>query len=183
MKKDNNVDDILTCPGFSKRLNEFLDHAGFKGIFFGRVVELAEIADMSRSGVSKWLSDDLPPKNAKLVQVCQVIIKKKRLTRLYNPKRVACWLEFGDEIIPNPFVEGRKPSKNHAVMGSLYVVVHSIAKSLDIDIFSLDSDAMDNLYNKLLESAQGEGHAEPDEKLVTKLLKAAQKETNKKQGH
>ncbi len=170
------------CPGFSNRFNWFLNEAGYRDINQGRLTEFAEDMEMSLSGARKWVVEDNPPKGSRLIEVCGKVIEKKMPTK-YNPKRVACWLEYGDEFVPNPFKSGKSIANDHAIMGSIYVLVHKMAKKLDINIYEIQSTIMDSVYTKIMDDVVENKLAEPDSRLISSLLVLANKESvRKKQG-
>lgn len=167
------------CPGFSGRFNLFLDEAGYPEMNLGRLKVLAEDQEMSISGTRKWVVEDTPPKGAKLIEACETIINKKMNSK-HNPKRIACWLEYGDDIIANPFNDGKSIANDHAIMGNLYVLVHNIAAEFKIDIYSMDSSLMEPVYETLMDDVVNNDYRDPDPKLISSLLILAEKKAKEK---
>ena len=170
-RKTNNEGEELpkVTNGFSARFNVLLDKAGYSSIQKGRIKEFAKDMDMSVSGARKWIVQDIPPKANKLIEVCQKVIQLRKLGR-YNPRRVACWLDYGEDVVPNPFDSGDSIANDHRIMGNLYVMVHKEARKLGIDIYGMESDLMDNVYKELMEDLVEKGVDKPEPKLVSSVL-------------
>ena len=165
-------------PGFSKRFNYFLDIAKYPEMNKGRVTLLADDEAMSRTGVRGWILEDNPPKGQKLVEVCQRIISE-RMGGKYNPTQIAGWLEYGDDIVQNPFKSTKAIQHIHSVMSNIYVTVHSVAKELGIDLNSMDDSILDPLYKELMEDVVASKLAEADPELVKSLLVIANRKWEK----
>jgi len=165
-------------PGFSKRFNCFLDIADYPEVNKGRMTLLAEDEDMSQSGVRKWITEDNPPKGSKLIEVCHRIINE-RMNGKYNPNLIAGWLEYGDEIVPNPFENSKSIEHNHAVMSNIYVLVHNTAKELGVDIYSMEAEILDPLYQSIMDDVVSHKLSEADSAFVKSLLIIAQKKSDK----
>jgi|GEM_PF-6723649 len=183
MVKDSKKKEPGSCPGFSKRFNQLLDLAGYPSFNQGRLTVLAEDLNMSMAGARKWIVEDTPPRGSKLVDVCEMLAKEK-LSKRYNPRRIACWLEYGEDIVPNPFSNPKSIEKDHAIMGNIYVLVHNKAKKLKIDIYTMDSQLIDEIYKELMEDVMANKLKEPSKALISSLLvQADKKQKDKKQGH
>ncbi|MBV1870889.1 MAG: hypothetical protein KUG76_08265 [Gammaproteobacteria bacterium] len=160
--------------GFSDRFNFFLDEAGYPRLNKGRLTAVAEDMGMSLSGARKWIIENTPPQTSKLIEICEKIALR-RLNKKYNPKRIACWLEYGDDIVANPFTSGTSIATDHLIMGNIYVVVHEAAKGMGIDIYSIDYASMERLYRKIMDNVVDRKLLEPDLPLIKSLLVLAQK--------
>jgi len=155
--------------GFSERFNYLLDKAGYPGMQQGRLTSLSNDENMSVAGVRKWIVEDNPPKASKLMEIVERLLKEN-ITGKYNPKRIAGWLEYGDEVVPNPFESRKSIEKDHLIMGDIYVLVYKAAKRLDIDIHTLEPAVLNNIYKTIMDSVVKNGLDKPNSRLVTSLL-------------
>lgn len=179
MASDTDKKDTGLCPGFSKRFNYFLDQAGYPSLNQGRLTAFSDDVKLSVSGVRKWIVEDNPPRGPKLVEVCEMVSRMK-LSKRYNPRRIACWLEYGEEIMPNPFSSGKSIRNDHAIMGSIYVLAHNAAKKLKIDLNNMDSKLLDEFYDQIMDDVVTNKLAEPDKQLISSLLVLAEKKQKAK---
>lgn len=161
--------------GFSERFNYLLDKAGYPGMNQGRLTMLSEDEAMSMSGVRNWVVENIPPKASKLLEICERLLNEK-IKGSYNPKRVAGWLEYGDEVVPNPFVDADSIKDDHIVMGKIYVLVHQAAKKLSIDINLMAPSVLDKIYKTIMEDVVVNGLEKPTAKLIESLLIIADKD-------
>jgi hypothetical protein len=166
-------------PGFSERFNYFLDVAKYPDVNKGRITLLAEDEEMSQSGVRKWIIEDNPPKGIKLIEICQRIINSK-MSKKYNPTLIAGWLEYGDEIIPNPFKDAKSIAHSHTIMSGIYVLAHNIAKSIDIDIYSMEESVLDPIYKTIMDDVVNNELSDPDPELIRSLFIIARKDIGNK---
>lgn len=167
------------CPGFSDRFNLLLDKAAFPTMGAGRAKALASRFGSSKSGAQNWVGKDMPPKRDTLHEVVEQILGD--LEASYDTIKVIAWLEYGDAV-PNPFddtiplTSGSIPvASNHAILSKVYVAVHRIAKEMDIDIYAMEEDTVDYIYNSVMRKALDGNAFEPDEYLIGTLLKFATK--------
>lgn len=174
MSIEQKVKGPASVTGFSDRFNFFLDQADYPRLNKGRLTAVSEDLGMSLSGARKWIIENTPPQTSRLIEICEKIVRQ-RLNKNYDPKRIACWLEYGDEIVANPFTSGRSIATDHLIMGNIYVLVHEAAKGLGIDIYSIDYAVMESLYGKLMDNVVGGGLREPDLALIKSLLVLAEK--------
>lgn len=170
-KRDSGLYD-----GFSHRFNYLLDSAGYPSMNQGRLTEFAEDMEMSVSGARKWIVEDNPPKKSKLVEVCEKVISENFSSSL-NARRVAAWLEYGDDIVENPFSSGRSIIKDHLIMGKIYVSIHNMAEELEIDISQINPSLRDSVYCKVMDDVVSNNLNEPDKKFICSLLILAEKES------
>jgi len=155
--------------GFSQRFNYLLDKAGYPEIHQGRLTALSNDENMSMAGVRKWIVEDNPPKASKLMDICERLLKEK-ISGKYNPKRIAGWLEYGDEVVPNPFESRKSIEKDHLIMGDIYVLVYKAAKRLGIDIHTLEPAVLNNIYKTIMDNIVKNGLEKPNSRLITSLL-------------
>ena len=155
--------------GFSQRFNYLLDKAGYPDMHQGRLTSLSNDENMSKAGVRKWVVEDNPPKASKLMEIVDRLLKE-HISGKYNPKRIAGWLEYGDEVVPNPFENRKSIEKDHLIMGDIYVLVYKAAKRLDIDIHALEPAVLDNIYKTIMDNVVANGIEKPNSRLITSLL-------------
>lgn len=181
MAKPANLDkkDSGICPGFSNRFNYFLDKAGYPNLNSGRLTVFSEDLNTSVSGARKWIVEDSPPKTTKLIEVCEKIADEK-LTKRFNARKIACWLEYGEEIVPNPFNNKKSIANDHVIMGNIYVLVHKEAKKLNIDIYRMDPKLVNEIYDQLMEEVVRNNLADPDKRFISSLLVLSDKKQNNK---
>jgi hypothetical protein len=169
------------CPGFSDRFNQLLDKAAFPAMGVGRAKALSDQFGGSKSGAQNWVGKDMPPKRDTLREVVEQILNDMQAP--YDVMKVIAWLEYG-EAVYNPFddtiplTSGSIPvASNHAILSKVYVAVHRIAKEMKFDIYAMEDDTIDYIYNAVLRKALDSNTTEPDEYLIKTLLKFAAKNT------
>jgi hypothetical protein len=168
-----------TLTAFSKRFNYLLDRAGFPPVGAGRAKALADRFDGSKSGAQNWIGKDLPPKRDTLRVIVSELLEEVQGN--YNTNQVVAWLEHGPAVV-NPF-SSRAPfdvasipiESKHTLLSRTYIAVHQLSKSMGIDIYSMDDDIMDHVYNSVIRQAVENGGSEPDKYLITSLLELASK--------
>ena len=151
-KKDNIVDisSILKLtqlsiekekefyPGFSDRLNAFIDltSVNIPPMNKGRQTALAELFDVSKVVCADWLKKDRVPK----VQTLRTMVATflSYIDGDYNELRVEAWLKYGDEAIPNPFVQVDEYQQHLLPIAASLVV--QVVKRVNLSINEIDLD-------------------------------------------
>ena len=162
---------------FSDRFNFLLDKAGFPPIGTGRARALAMRFDVSKSGAQNWIGRNFPPKRDTLQTIVNELLAD--FEEHYDPEKVIAWLEHGN-VVNNPFKRTQAPQHpnlvaNHVLLSRIYVTVHTIAKTKGLDIYSLDDDVMDHIYDSVIQKAIENDQNEPDKFLINSLLELCSK--------
>lgn len=168
-----------TLDSFSKRFNFLLDKADFPPIGAGRAKMLADRFGGSKSGAQNWIGKNLPPKRDTLRIIVTEVLKE--INGNYNALRVVAWLENGS-VVANPFIDKKDYNINelpiaskHALLSKVYIAVHNIARSKNIDIYTLSDSIMDHVYNSVIRQALENDSSEPDHYLIESLLELTSK--------
>ena len=160
---------------FSQPFNFLLDMAGYPPVGTGRAKALSQQFGCSKSGAQNWVCNDLVPKRDSFNSIVSGIISN--LSGNYNKNQVIAWLEHGDTVA-NPFsttslsqFKKTQNSFNHALLSRVYVAVHNIAKSMDLDIYTIEARIMNHIYNSVIQKAIDSHTNTPDKHLIVSLLR------------
>lgn len=171
-------EEAAVLPGFSERFGQLLDMAGYPSVNSGRLTELSEDLGVSVSGVRKWVASDKPPRTAKLIEICELIVnirmnKDGKGSARLNPRKIACWLEFGEELVRDPFKGNTKQGDEHVQMGQLYVAVHRAALKKELNLYTINPSLVDFIYSTLLDDMKKSNSSAPNEELLNTLISSA----------
>lgn len=154
-----------TSPGFSKRFNILLNHAGFRPLRKGRESDLAARFGGSQAGARKWLYDDVVPRNVRDIVETLLLDIDANTTVGATLK----WLWFGNEQI-NPFSIGATQI-NSATMTQVLRVFHDIGRKRRIEIDAFSDRKIHLICDAILRDFADKGTI--DEDFVLLLLRIA----------
>ncbi len=159
--------------GFSGRLNALVDLTGKYGSLpEGRVAQLAQKFDVSRTTMHFWLNTNKMPKRSQLsalVEGLLIDIKEPAVSL----ESVKAWLEYGSAV-PNPFLGAETATSQE--INAVYRTLFAKAKAMgitDMDSLLSESDS-DHIIRTALEvMLKTSPPRSPDPDLIGRLLEKA----------
>lgn len=156
---------LLPSGGFSSRLNELLDVAGFKPLSCGRAPEIADIVGVSRIGSRKWLLENAVPKPATLEALVEAALSRGQITG-FSTEDILAWL-----IYERPLHRPLRPEileEDPLLVSLVYLSVNETANRLQIRLETISKPQLQRLYSALITNAHT--HYRVDPVLVEQLL-------------
>jgi hypothetical protein len=164
---DPSVQSTAQREGFSARLNQVLDHAGYPPLERGRVARLAEDMDMNKMTISKWLGRNVVPHGSNLQVLARLLLRK--LSCFASVESMQRWLVDGDEAF-NPLVLSSHRGIDYTLFCRVFQTVDRVARQLGIELEQVPQSRLDLLYATMVRQAARDREGALDEDLVRDFL-------------
>ena len=155
--------------GFSERLSQVMDHAGYPPMERGRVARLSEDLELAKMTISKWFSNSAAPSGKNFDKLAKVLLRK--LGSFASIEAMKRWLAEGDEAF-NPIVLYSHRGIDYTLFSQVFQSVHIVAIELGIPLETVPQSRLDWIYATLIRQAAREGGRLPDFTLIKDLLTA-----------